>query len=653
VSRRQEIHRDTRSLLKRVEDLRSFTSLNPSDYSSLDEETTLGRVCQDLIDALETTHRRLIETDTKLSVVREIAEGMLSNVRPEEALQTVSAYMHRVLGMDDVGLWLMNRETGLLEGRHTVYREEEARTLETAFCPGELEGKLGASLWRMQTCVVPSKEVNRQLSARFADLDCTMAVVPLVSSRQWLSCREVKKCIRQECGAYLETSGFCWEASSTLCFHEKGFDPSRRKEFCVKCDVFPLLGMVLAARENLDEMSPGDLSMLESVGYNVSRILESNRLYGALRVGEEFRQRILDSMGECLVAFDLCGRLQAFNKVAETVTGFSAEEVTGAGSDFLIPSEEMERSPVTRALRHGEEQSSVETVVRKRSKGTVPVRMTSRLLRDEREDVRGVIATFTDLRPARKLEERMRQLDRLAALGRFASSVAHEVRNPLSGIAAGIQYMSRQFGDTGPEAENVKFLLREIARLERIIQDLLRITHPQELVLAEASVEDVMERALKSLGNLLVDKELSLDMSVRGRLQLVEMDADQIQQVFINLVKNAVEATPEGGEIKIGIANVEESDQEYCAGVEVTVADSGPGIEGANLNRIFEPFFTTKPGGTGLGLYITHEIVRRHGGELTVSSEPDRGAAFTVRLPIAADRSNGTNGRNEGVRKRG
>ena len=213
--------------------------------------------------------------------------------------------------------------------------------------------------------------------------------------------------------------------------------------------------------------------------------------------------------------------------------------------------------------------------------------------------------------------------------------------------------MSKQFADTGPEAENVKFLLREVARLERIIQDLLSVTHPQELVLADASVEDVVERALKSLGNLLTDKALSLDVSVSGRLQSVEMDADQIQQVFINLIKNAVEATPEGGTIKIAAANFDEVDRESCGGVEVTVADSGPGIQAPDMDRVFEPFFTTKPGGTGLGLYITHEIVRRHGGELSVTSEPGGGAAFTVRLPVSADPSRRSNGRSQGVRKRG
>ncbi len=650
MSKRQGTGKDSALLLKRVEELRSLISLSPEDRFSLDDETQLTQLCLQLTEALECTHRRLIETNTKLSVVREIAEGMLSNVKPEEALQTVCSYMHRVLGMDSVGLWLMDRQSGLLEGRCTRYEGEGISVFENAFSVEDTDGKLREALWHMQTCLMDSGEFSSRLGVEFADSECVVAVVPLVSSRQWLPCREVKKCIRQECRAYSEKSAYCWEVPSTLCLHEKGFDLARRTEFCVRCDVFPLLGLLAACREDTEEIPPAELAMLESIGYNVSRILESNSLYGALRVGEEFRQSILDSMGECLVAFDLSGRVLAFNRMAEAVTGFSSEEAKGADPDFLVPQDEMEHSPIIQAMRDGREKSSVDTVVKKRSRGTVPVRMTSRLLRDESDRVRGVIATFTDLRPARKIEAKMRQLDRLAALGRFASSVAHEVRNPLSGIATGIQYMSKKFGDTGPEAENVAFLLREIGRLERIIQDLLRITHPQELVLVRASVTDVVERSLKSLGSQLTDKGINLEMRVSGQIPEVEMDPDQIQQVFINLLKNAVEATHGGGSISLEIAPCEDSEQERGPGVTVTVRDSGPGIDGKTQDRIYEPFFTTKPAGTGLGLYVTHEIMRHHGGEISVSSECGRGAAFTVFLPLRVNQRQTCEGETGGTR---
>ncbi len=633
---RQKTRQDIDRLLGRVDEVRSLLSLESKDYSNLEDQTQLVELCSELVESLETTHRRLIETSTKLSVLREAAEGMLSAVRPEEATQTVCSYMHRVLGIEEVGLWVMNREEGVLEGRWSRCQGDEFETLDHSFSPLDAEGGLRTVLWSMQTATLTAGELRGQLGPVPADREREVTVVPLVSSRQWLPCKEVKKCIRQECSAYFAKSGFCWETPSTLCFHEKGFDMSRREEFCLRCDVFPILGvMAVKNGQESEERSPGQLAMIESVAYNVSRILESNRLYGDLQVGEEFRESILDCMGECLVALDLSGRVVTFNRMAEAVTGFGVDEATGREFDFLVPAEERDESPITKSVHRGLEQSIVSASVRKRSGGKIPVRMTTRLLQDVKGCVSGVIVTFTDDRPARRAEEKMRQLDRLAALGRFASSVAHELRNPLSGIAAGIQYMQKQVGSRGPHADNVGFLLREIARLERIVADLLKITQPQELMISDGSLEDVVERALECLGSNVSSRSIDLDFRVKGAVPSVQMDVDQMQQVVINLVKNAVEAVGETGKVSIELSPAECPDGERPSAVTLTITDSGVGIETEDLERIFEPFFTTKPTGTGLGLYVTHDIIRRHGGELTVTSEPGRGSVFRISLPIS------------------
>ncbi|MCX5799826.1 MAG: ATP-binding protein [Candidatus Eisenbacteria bacterium] len=634
---RQQTHQEIDSVLKRVDEVRSLLSLTPHEYSSLDDQSLLARLCLELAETLESTHRKLIETNTKLSVLGEMAEGMLSAVRPEEAITTICSYMLRVLEMQEVGLWFTSRELGTFQGTWSRLGEGGVDSIEHSFCPAALRGTARSALWHLQSTLVGAEELKTQLHLPLSGEGGAIALVPLVSSRQWLPCKEVKRCIRQDCRAYFGKSGFCWEAPSTLCLHEKGFDLSRREEFCFRCDVFPLLGLLAVAKETSGQLSPSELAMLESVAYNISRMLESSRLYGDLEVGEELRQSILDSMGECLVATDLSGQVIAFNRMAGILTGFDVDEVVGTTLDFLTPTECRDESPMLRALRHGIEQSCVETIVMRRSGGSVPVKMTTRLLREDAGSVKGVIATFSDLRPARKLEESMRRLDRLAALGRFASSVAHELRNPLTGIAAGIQYMARQFGESGPDVDNVRFLLREIARLERIVQDLLRITHPQELILSEIRIEDVVERALKSLGPSIQSRTVSLDLSLSGEIPAVTVDVDQMQQVFINLITNAYEATSEGGSVSIEIRGSEDGGGEQCSSLAVTVTDSGVGIDGANLDHIFEPFFTTKPAGTGLGLYITHDIVKRHGGEITVRSEPSKGASFTVQLPIVAN----------------
>jgi len=567
---------------------------------------------------------------------------MISLVRPEEAVATICSYIQRILEMEEVGLWFRNRETGNLEGRWTRSGAGGTDVIEHSFSGSDVSGRLRETVWHMQTVIAGIDECRSQMRLPFLGTDSAVALIPLVSVRQWLPCKEVKKCIRQECTAYFDNARFCWETGSTLCAHEKGFDESKKQEFCLKCDVFPLLGLLAVKKQGSEEITPNELSLLESVARNISRMLESSRLYDDLEVGAELRQSILDSMGECLLATDLSGRIVAFNRTAEVLSGFDASEVKGTDYHFIIPGDLTEEAPIDRAFLRGAELWSAETLIKRRSGGAIPVKMTTRLLKDEKGSARGVIATFSDLRPARKLEEKMRQLDRLAALGRFSSSVAHELRNPLTGMAAGVQYMARQFGDRGPEADNVRFILREIARLERIVQDLLRITHPQELALSEARMEDVIERALKSLGPALTKKGVSLDLSLKGRIPAASVDVDQMQQVFINLLKNAVEASTDGGSISIEVASNEEGRQTDSTTIAVTVIDTGSGIDMAHLEHIFEPFFTTKPGGTGLGLYITQDIVKRHGGDIVVASEPGKGTSFTVQIPVAAGEARGS-----------
>jgi two-component system nitrogen regulation sensor histidine kinase GlnL len=263
------------------------------------------------------------------------------------------------------------------------------------------------------------------------------------------------------------------------------------------------------------------------------------------------------------------------------------------------------------------------------------VSLTTSLLRDERRSVYGTIATFVDLRPLKAAEERARALDRLAALGRFTSSVAHEIRNPLTGIAAGVQYLAPALGTDEPRRESLEFVLREIRRLDGIVQDLFDVTHPRQLLPRAAPLEATLRRALQSLEAVFQEHHVTVTVEVAPHTAPVPHDADQIQQVFNNLLKNAAEASPPGAALEISIG----PGGRGLAGhpgptVIARVRDRGPGIPQENLHTLFEPFFTTKPGGTGLGLYISHDIVERHAGALTVQSEEGCGATFCVELPL-------------------
>ena len=220
---------------------------------------------------------------------------------------------------------------------------------------------------------------------------------------------------------------------------------------------------------------------------------------------------------------------------------------------------------------------------------------------------------------------------RLAALGRFASSVAHELRNPLTGIATGVQYLSRGFPEGDDRHESVAFILKEVVRLNTIIQDLFTATKPRELNLRTAGLAEIATWAVRGASPAADAAGVTIAVEDADKWPSAIVDADQIQQVLLNLIQNAVQATPAGGTIHIrGRRRTGPPD-----GVVLEVEDSGSGISEEHLPRIFEPFYTTRPKGTGLGLFVAHGIVQRHGGTLEAESSVGKGTRFRIFLPDA------------------
>src|SRR5207249_3523555 len=217
-------------------------------------------------------------------------------------------------------------------------------------------------------------------------------------------------------------------------------------------------------------------------------------LYQELRRSERFRNHVLDSMASALVAVNMKGEILTFNRAAQELLGFPEAEVLGQPFGALFGSDG--ETLIRDTLEHGREVLRVETLLRARDGTPLPVSFTTSLLRNERRSVYGAIATFMDLTPFKRAEEHARRLDRLAALGRFTSSVAHEIRNPLAGIAAGVQYLTRSISLENPQHEHLNFIQSEIKRLDRILQDLFDITHPRGLRLEVAPVEIAARRAL-------------------------------------------------------------------------------------------------------------------------------------------------------------
>jgi signal transduction histidine kinase len=230
------------------------------------------------------------------------------------------------------------------------------------------------------------------------------------------------------------------------------------------------------------------------------------------------------------------------------------------------------------------------------------------------------------------LERQLRHVEVLSVAGRLATGLAHEVGTPLNIISGRAEFVLQTLPPEDRRREDLAVMIGQIDRISGIIRSLLDVVRPAKPEIQPTSLPAVIERLLPLLRHTARRRGLTLDASVPDDVPPVLADPNQLQQVLINLVMNAVEATPAGGRVHVTVRQrVAAAD----SGVEVAVADTGPGIPPEILPRVFEPFFTTKPPGqgTGLGLAICRDIVREHGGDIRLESGPQAGTTVTIWLP--------------------
>lgn len=252
----------------------------------------------------------------------------------------------------------------------------------------------------------------------------------------------------------------------------------------------------------------------------------------------------------------------------------------------------------------------------------------------------GAVLLVDDVTERKRLQNQMQQVQQLAALGHMAAKVAHEVRNPLSAIKAAAQLLSEEANGKGLVGQLSRIIDEECDRLRKLTSDFLAYARPATPRADEVQVGDVVRRCLRLMQADLRKKGIAVSLRMGRSLPRVEADAEQLEQVFMNLITNAAQAMEGGGRLGVCVRLIE-SDGRHL--VETSVKDTGPGVPAECLDKIFEPFFTTKTRGTGLGLSIARQIVEAHEGEIVVSTRPGQGSNFRVRIPVERTglRSNG------------
>ncbi|MBI4833171.1 MAG: response regulator protein [Candidatus Lindowbacteria bacterium] len=226
------------------------------------------------------------------------------------------------------------------------------------------------------------------------------------------------------------------------------------------------------------------------------------------------------------------------------------------------------------------------------------------------------------------------QTEKLSALGRMAAGIAHEINNPLAGILLYSSNLLKKVPKVGPLKEALEIIIHETKRCGNIIQDLLDFSREGEPKKELSSIDGVMEKALSILENEFRLHHIRIEKETTGDIPEMLVDANQMEQVFVDLLLNAIEAIQERGVITV--RSRASADGKFAI---IEVADTGCGIPKENIARIFEPFFSTKSNGTGLGLAVSYGIVQKHGGRIHVASQPGQGTCFTAELPIVNSES--------------
>jgi signal transduction histidine kinase len=233
--------------------------------------------------------------------------------------------------------------------------------------------------------------------------------------------------------------------------------------------------------------------------------------------------------------------------------------------------------------------------------------------------------------------KKMYRTDRLATLGELAAGAAHEIRNPLTSIRSTIQYLSKDFAGDPVKSEMVATLIMEVERINKIVQGLLSFARPSALNMTEVNVEQLINQTLVLIHTTLQEQKIEIEFEYFTDESVLFGDAEQLKQVFLNVLLNAIDAMSDNApeQPRILIISIEkgvmmDARNRYLL---ISFEDTGKGIEEKNLENIFNPFFSTKEEGTGLGLAISYGVVNRHGGDIELKSAPGKGTVFTIKLP--------------------
>lgn len=350
-----------------------------------------------------------------------------------------------------------------------------------------------------------------------------------------------------------------------------------------------------------------------------------------------FHKSIIQNVNLGLIALDRLGEITFANKTAAHLLRCDREWLLGKRLQNFFSKRDDADAFMQEAFEPGATINDWETIFSRSDGRQISVDVNASPLHDHNNRFEGVILSFRDLTEIHHLREQVTRMERLALLGELSAGIAHEIRNPLAGIKAASQVLEDQFDTNDPRRALLERVIREVDRSNKLLNEFFRFARPSRPNLEQHSVETVVSGVRLLLQPTLKKKNIRWQEDISAGL-LVRADGNQLEQVLLNLLLNAIDAMPEGGVLSVRSKRMRpakkgKKDGNTSPRVIIEVSDTGVGIAPEHLEKIFNPFFTTRSEGTGLGLSICNRLVEEHEGMLEVQSREGEGSRFTVVLP--------------------
>ncbi len=363
--------------------------------------------------------------------------------------------------------------------------------------------------------------------------------------------------------------------------------------------------------------------------YVIFKLQETYIVKKTLNEMKVYTSKLLETMDNAVISVDNNGNIRTFNRKSEEIFGKKKEEVLNKDCEEVLNLNINGECLLKECLLE-KKNITQEIILEEKGLKKKILDLNTSFLTDVSGEITGVVAVIRDVTEIKDLNEEVARHKRLVALGKLSAGIAHEIRNPLSSIRGLAQFVFNSFSKTDERKEDLDTIIQEVDRLNKLVVQVLDFAKLKKPNLTRFSLNDLIRNIAELFKLEIKDKQIKFNLKLSPDISQIQADEDQVRQILMNAIINAIQAIPKKGEIKI---KTEKALLKGEPAIKLIIEDSGIGIPEKDITQIFDPFFSTKEKGSGLGLSIVYKLIEAHQGEIKVESKEGEGTKFVIFLP--------------------